>query len=47
MNILNTILSFVVGIAGGYMLVRGKKTQNISLMVWGGVLIVASYWLFP
>ena len=43
---LSMLGSLVLGTAGIYMLIRGKKTANPSLMVWGGVLIVLSYWLF-
>lgn len=46
MIILETIVSFIVGTAGIYMLIRGKKKADTKLMVWGGVLIVASYFLF-
>jgi hypothetical protein len=35
-----------MGVLGGYFMFRGKKTQNVGMIVWGGVLIVLSYFLF-
>ncbi len=46
MSMFKILGSFVMGTIGMYMLYRGKKTQNVSMMVWGGVLIVLSYFLF-
>lgn len=43
---LKTLASFIMGVIGFYMLIRGKKTANPNMMVWGGVLLVLSYWLF-
>lgn len=43
---LETALSFAMGTIGGYLLYRGKKIQNPKMMLWGGVLIVLSYFLF-
>lgn len=40
------IASCVMGSVGFFMLLRGKKIANPSMMVWGGVLMVLSYWLF-
>jgi hypothetical protein len=41
-----TLGSLVVGLIGGYLLYRGKKTQSPKMMLWGAVLIVLSYYLF-
>jgi len=38
--------SLIVGTAGLFMLLRGKRTSDPRLMIWGGVLLVASYLLF-
>jgi hypothetical protein len=38
--------SFIVGMVGLFMLIRGKKTQNTGLMIWGAVLLLLSYLLF-
>jgi len=38
--------SLVVGTVGLFMLLRGKKTADTRLMVWGGVLMLLSYLLF-
>ena len=46
MEALKIIASFIMGVLGGYFMYRGKKTQNVSMIVWGGVLIVLSYFLF-
>ncbi len=46
MTIFLTLVSFAMGTIGTYMLVRGKKIQNPKMMIWGGVLIVLSYFLF-
>lgn len=40
------ILSFVMGTVGMYLMIRGKKIQQPRMIVWGGVLIVLSYFLF-
>jgi hypothetical protein len=41
-----TILSLIMGTMGTYMLYRGKKIMEPKMMLWGGVLIVLSYFLF-
>jgi len=46
MMILETIASFIMGTIGTFMLIRGKKKGEPKLMIWGGILIVASYFLF-
>jgi hypothetical protein len=46
MILLETVASFIVGTIGTFMLIRGKKKADTKLMIWGGVLIVASYFLF-
>ncbi len=46
MMLLETVASFIVGTVGTFMLIRGKKKSDPKLMVWGGILIVASYFLF-
>ncbi len=43
---LETALSVLMGTIGGYLLYRGKKIQEPKMMLWGGVLIVLSYFLF-
>ncbi len=43
---LETAASFIMGTIGAYMMYRGKKIQNVKMIVWGGVLIVLSYFLF-
>jgi hypothetical protein len=37
--------SFAVGTIGFYMLIHGKKTGNGRLMVIGGILMAASYFI--
>lgn len=46
MEMFNILAGFTVGIFGGYFMYRGKKTQNVKMMVWGGVLVVLSYYAF-
>jgi hypothetical protein len=43
---LETAASFILGTIGAYLMYRGKKIQNVKMIVWGGVLIVLSYFLF-
>lgn len=38
--------SAIMGLVGSYFLYRGKKIQEPKMMLWGGVLIVLSYFLF-
>ena len=40
------LASTVVGLLGGYFMYRGKKTQNVKMILWGAVMVVASYFLF-
>ncbi len=46
MEILKTIISFAMGTFGAWMMWRGKKLMDTKMMIWGGVLIVLSYWMF-
>jgi len=43
---LETAASFIMGTIGAYLMYRGKKIQNVKMIVWGGILIVLSYLLF-
>ena len=43
---LETASSFIMGTIGAYMMYRGKKIQDSKMIIWGGVLIVLSYFLF-
>jgi len=43
---LSTVLSFVLGIFGGFFLIRGKKKQDVRMMLVGAVMIVLSYVMF-
>jgi hypothetical protein len=45
-SLFKTIASIAVGTIGAYLLYRGKKIAEPKMMIWGGVLIVLSYWLF-
>jgi hypothetical protein len=40
------LISLVLGILGPWMMWRGKKTMNTKLIIWGAVLLVASYMVF-
>lgn len=40
------IASTLMGTIGGYLMYRGKKIQEPKMILWGGVLIVLSYFLF-
>ncbi|HVM33362.1 MAG TPA: hypothetical protein VMU88_09535 [bacterium] len=40
------ILSILMGTIGAYLMYRGKKIQQPKMILWGGVLIVLSYFLF-
>ena len=46
MELAKTIASFIMGTFGTWMLWRGKKKMDTKMMIWGGVLIVLSYFLF-
>ncbi|HVZ81181.1 MAG TPA: hypothetical protein VHE12_10375 [bacterium] len=43
---LKLIVSTLMGILGGYFMYRGKKIQNVQMILWGGALIVLSYLIF-
>jgi hypothetical protein len=43
---LEAIISFFMGTLGGYYMYRGRKIQNPKMIIWGGVMIVLSYFLF-
>ena len=43
---LETAASLIMGTIGTWMLLRGKKKMDTKMMIWGGVLIVLSYFLF-
>jgi hypothetical protein len=38
--------SLFVGLLGSTFLYQGKKHQSVKMMLWGGVLIILSYFLF-
>lgn len=46
MAILKTLISFVMGTFGAWMLWRGRKKMDVKMMLWGGALIVLSYFVF-
>jgi thiol:disulfide interchange protein len=46
MEIFKGFVSFLMGTIGAWMMWRGKKTMQPKMILWGGVLIVLSYWLF-
>jgi ABC-type proline/glycine betaine transport system permease subunit len=46
MGMFKLLASIATGTIGMYLLYRGKKTQNVNMMLWGGGLIVASYVVF-
>jgi hypothetical protein len=43
---LEAVLSILMGTIGAYLMYRGKKIQEPKMIIWGGVLIVLSYFLF-
>jgi len=43
---LETAASILMGTIGGYMMYRGKKIQQPKMIIWSGVLILLSWWLF-
>jgi len=43
---LNITVSTIMGLVGGYMMLRGKKIQQPKMILWGAALIVLSYLLF-
>ncbi len=46
MEILKGFASFLMGTIGAWMMWRGKKTMQPKMILWGGILIVLSYWIF-
>ena len=40
------IASCILGLLGGFFLLRGKKIQSVGMMLLGAALIVASYVMF-
>jgi len=46
MEVFKILASTVMGIVGGYMMYRGKKIMNVKMMIWGGALVVLSYFAF-
>lgn len=46
MEILKFAVSALLGTLGAYFMYRGKKIQNVKMIIWGGVMIVLSYFLF-
>lgn len=46
MGTLKILASCLMSFLGVYFMWRGKKIQNVQMIVWGGVLIVLSYFIF-
>ena len=46
MEMLKFAVSAIMGTLGAYFMYRGKKIQNTRMIIWGGVMIVLSYFLF-
>ena len=46
MALVEMVVSSIIGILGGYYMYRGKKTQNVKMILWGAAMVVASYFLF-
>ena len=46
MEMLKFAVSAILGTLGAYFMYRGKKIQNVNMIIWGGVMIVLSYFLF-
>ena len=46
MEMFKILASTIMGILGGYYMYRGKKTQNMKMVLGGAVLIVLSYVVF-
>jgi hypothetical protein len=40
------LISLVLGILGPWMMWRGKKTMDTKMIIWGALLLVASYFIF-
>ncbi|HJT23699.1 MAG TPA: hypothetical protein VJ873_03940 [bacterium] len=46
MALVQMMISSVIGMLGGYYMYRGKKTQNVKMILWGAAMVIASYFLF-
>lgn len=46
MSLVMMAVSSIVGLLGGYYMYRGKKTQNVKMILWGAGMVIASYFLF-
>ena len=46
MLVFKILASLVIGTLGMYYLYRGKKTQNIKMILWGAGLTILSYFAF-
>ncbi|MGH7739396.1 MAG: hypothetical protein ACREL1_04545 [bacterium] len=46
MDLFESAVSFIIGIVGGYLLRRGHKTGDSGQMLWGGILLLVSTWMF-
>ena len=46
MDLFKIAASFIVGTFGFFMLIRGAKTANTKLILWGGALLLLSYLVF-
>ena len=46
MTMAKILISLVLGILGPWMMWRGKKTMDTKMIIWGALLLVASYFIF-
>ncbi len=46
MTMFKILVSLVLGILGPWMMWRGKKNMDTKMIIWGAVLLVASYFIF-
>jgi hypothetical protein len=46
MEMVKILVSIILGILGPWMMWRGKKLMDVKLIVWGGILIILSYFIF-
>ena len=46
MEMFKILVSAIMGLLGPYYMYRGKKTQNLNMILIGAALIVLSYFLF-
>lgn len=46
MVLVQMVVSSIIGILGGYYMYRGKKTQNVKMILWGAAMVIASYFFF-